>query len=290
MAHLSRSEFDTSASASTALAQLKTRSAQLELDMVTLQDRLSADRQRMSFLLNAESARQDYYRICSWKKGELRHIIIDAEAKIVSDSEKASESTETTTPVQFDEVDETYSHNIQDTLEGREYFRTLRGHQKIPHGLPRAERQWLQEQNEVEARQLRQAIVDNFKQVDAVERQTEIKHLCQRVATQEKQLGDQNLQKDDLHRQIAVLETKLVELQRREHEEAQVQQEARRKEEHDRKRLAWLDRFAPLPRAGTVTGDAKGTNNGATAVPEAEGSEASTGYQSGDDAMSVWSN
>lgn len=238
----------TSSAVESKLAEAKAEIASNQLAVDQLAEQIACDEQRMNFLLNADSCREDFYEIRSLKKCEVRRIVINGEAEIVFDSESNVATAERGELPEFDEVDEKYTQVIQDDPAGRSYFRALRGLQvppKIPKELPSAvRRQMKQEQTNAakqEARQLRQAVVDNFHQVDCLERDSETEEILLRRADHERQLAELKARQEVLAEMMLQLQKTLTET--RDQEETMC--EAKRKAEHDCRRQAWLDRLYP---------------------------------------------
>lgn len=241
-------DMSTSNAVESKLAEVKAEIASNQLAMVQVTEQLACDEQLMNFLLNADSCREDFYEIRSLKTGEVRRIVINGDAEIVFDSEGKVVKAETGGLPEFDEVDEKYSQVIQDDAAGRDYFKRLRGLQRLPkisQDLPSAVRrqmkQELQEGAKQEARQLRQVVVDNFRQVDSLERESDTEDILLRSADHDRQLAELTERQEVLARMLLELQKALTEA--RDREEAVC--EAKRKAEHDCRRQAWLDRLYP---------------------------------------------
>jgi len=252
-------QFVSMSAASDNLAKLTTVNSDIDTivcQLSQIDDHMERDEQRMFFLLNTNIAREDFYEIRSVKNGEVRSIVINCHAEVIFDSEnKVKAATDGQVPA-FDEIDEQFLHVIADDHAGRDYFRRLRGLQhlpKIPQDLPRDVRHHRKrEQEEVareDGRQLRQTIVDNFRQQDLVERQCEIDKILLRKEENEQQQEDLLRKKEARQHTLLHLEKHIADMQVKREQEVQESNEANRKSEHDSKRLAWLDRFAPQTRS-----------------------------------------
>eukprot|EP00930_Biecheleria_cincta_P069510 TRINITY_DN57248_c0_g1_i1.p1 TRINITY_DN57248_c0_g1~~TRINITY_DN57248_c0_g1_i1.p1 ORF type:complete len:299 (-),score=74.52 TRINITY_DN57248_c0_g1_i1:293-1132(-) len=211
-------------------------------------EQMECDEQRMHFLLHADACREDFYEIRSLKKGEVRRIVINGEGDIVFESESTGAKGESSGLPEFDEIDEKYLQVIQDNPSGRSYFKRLRGRQdlpKIPNDLPSAARRQMRQEQRIaaqqEARQLRQAIVDNFRQVDCLERESEIQEILLQCSSHESQKADLNARQAALAETLKRLQETLLEARAREETEG----EAQRKAEHDCRRQAWFERLYP---------------------------------------------
>lgn len=232
------------------------------------------DEQRMCFLANADTLRSDFYEIRSQKKDAVRRIVINAEAEIVFDSESKVKTDSACGLPEFDETDTKFSHVIPDTKDGRDYYRRLRGLQPLPkisRELPRLEREAQQQQLssvvENEARELRRVIVVNFKEIDQIERQSEISEIAMRGDILSQTEAELQLQVDRLKLTLLQLlkDKREEELKRQQDEVERV--EARRKQEHARKQAAWLDRLSNRmhERVETQTGDVADCSSSITA-------------------------
>lgn len=232
------------------LAQVNIEITAIEFDLEQVKEHLEQDEQRMFFLLNADTARQDFYEIRSAKHGRDRHIIINAEAEIIVDSESIVAPASSDCLPEFDEIDEKFLHVIPDTSEGRDFYRRLRGVEARAGSIrmPRQDRGQRVQVLEEEAKQLRQTIVDNFQQLDCMERQSELDSILMRKDASEQQQSALRAQKDQLRQQLCLLQQQIAEMESNQKLVKEADNEAKRKREHDVKRLAWLDRFAPSPR------------------------------------------
>jgi len=220
-------------------------------ELTRIEEQHQQDEQRMHFVLNADTARLDFYEICSQKKEHVRRIIINSEADIIFDSEHKVQIDSASGLPDFDETDTKFSHVVPDTNDGRDYYRRLRGLQRLPKiikDVPRLEREEMRKQlSEVakeEARQLRQVIVNNFREQDDLERQNEITEILMRREIHTQKGAELRMQKGSL--QLALMQLhkdkREEELKRKQDEE--VDHEARRKREYDRDRIAWFDRLS----------------------------------------------
>merc|ERR1719230_203980 len=127
-------------------ASLQAEVSQTEADLFATscklaenEQRMETDDQRMFFLLNADRAREDFYEIRSSKKEHIRRIVINSNADIVFDSDGKYVTEGTGVLPEFDEISEKFLRVIPDDLEGRDYYRRLRGiviKKKIPGELP----------------------------------------------------------------------------------------------------------------------------------------------------------
>jgi hypothetical protein len=230
------------------------RIAAITQELAQIEEQSLEDEQRMRFLVNADTARQDFYEIRSQKNDEVRRIIIDNEAAIIFDSENKVKIESGIQLPEFDEIDTKFLKVIPDTSAGRDYYRRLRGLQNfpnIPKDLPRKQREEMRrEQSQTakeEAKQLRQIIVENFREQDDMERQSEVNEIFMRVELRAQQEADLRVQQE--RHQLALVELhkekRREELKRKQEQEAIVENhEAKRKEEFSRRRNAWLDRLS----------------------------------------------
>mmetsp|Transcript_141860 Transcript_141860/g.250184 ORF Transcript_141860/g.250184 Transcript_141860/m.250184 type:complete len:335 (-) Transcript_141860:182-1186(-) len=245
------------ASATTAmLTQLCSKIASIVHKLTLIEEQGERDEQRMFFLLNAHTARQDFYQICSTKKGNIRRIIIDSEANIIFDSEEKVKSANNGKLPEFDEIDEKFSHTIPDDATGRDYYRRLRGLQhipkiseEVPSEVKSKMRHAMRQALENEAKHLRQVIIDNFREQDSRERQTEIDDILARRESREQEQAELHAEKEDLQRNLLALRKQVAEAESSHKRQEEAENELKRTREHDSKRLAWLDRFAPPARS-----------------------------------------
>jgi len=223
-------------------------SNELALQQAGATEQMECDEQRMHFLLHADACREDFYEIRSLKKGRVRRLVINGEAEICFDSESGSTKPENSGLPEFDEIDQKYSQVIEDNSSGRSYFKRLRGLQSLPE-IPidlssTARRQMREEQKtaaQQEAKQLRQAVVDNFLQVDCLERESEIQEILLRSSSHGERKVELNAQQVALAEMLLRLQETLIQV----HDREETEREAQRKAEHDCKRQAWLERLYP---------------------------------------------
>jgi hypothetical protein len=220
------------------------------------------DEQRMFFLLNADRAREDFYEIRSSKRGEVRRIVVNSNAEIIFDSSGKSVTEGSGVLPEFDEISESFLRIIPDDSAGRDYFRKLRGlmiPKKIPRDLPKSAREERKQAQQLEeeavkeeGRQLRQIIVDNFRSQDCLERQAEIDEILQRKDEHEQEQATLQVCQDSLQETLLRLHQQVKEIELKRAQEEVLERDAKRKREHDGRRLAWLDRFDPPPRSSST--------------------------------------
>jgi len=246
------------------LTQTKAELASIACESRGIDEQIELDDQRMLFLLNADTARKDFYEIRSSKNGEVRRIVINADAEIFFDSENKVVVPEGNAQLpEFDEINERFSQVIPDDCSGRQYYRKLRGVSitKIPQDLPRAVRKEMkrvQETAEENARELRKIIVENFRSQDCLERQGEIDEILCRKHKHEQEQVELQARQESLQQALLHLQKQVAELELKDKQQEEAEHNAKRKREHDSKRLAWLNRFDPPARVQQVTG---GTDN-----------------------------
>lgn len=251
------------------LTQTKAELASIACDSRGIDEQIELDDQRMFFLLNADTARKDFYEIRSSKNGEVRRIVINADAEIIFDSENTVVVPEGNAQLpEFDEINEQFSQVIPDNCSGRQYYRKLRGVSitKIPQDLPRAVRQEMkraqQETANENARELRKIIVENFRSQDCLERQGEIDEILCRKNKHEQEQVELQARQESLQQALLHLQKQVAELELKDKLEEEAEQNAKRVREHDSKRLAWLNRLDPPASVQQVPGgtDKNGTN------------------------------
>jgi len=226
------------------------------------EQQMESDDERMFFLLNADRAREDFYEIRSSKHGEIRRIVLNSNAEIVFDSEGKTVTEGSGVLPEFDEIGEQFLRIIPDDSAGRDYYRKIRGlmtPRKIPEDAPTSARQEMKrvmrlelEAAKEEGRQLRQIIVENFKSQDCLERQGELDEILQRKSESEQEQAKLQASQQSLQEMLLLLQRKLKEIELKRSQEEAAEREVKRKQEHDGRRLAWLNRFDPPARPSSI--------------------------------------